>query len=518
MTTNLPIENTTINPVTTVGANDTSSNVINSANLAPVTPAVIPVPTPDTTDYGGITNGVINSLDTLTTQSNDSQKKVTDSQNSIIDTMNAALGKTADTQAANESTGLNDATKQLNLLNAQAKSLNREASAIPIQTQENNKNTGATDAGVAPQTAGALRLNALKALSIAQQADIATANYTAAKDKAQQIIDLKYKPLEAQLEIKKQQYEFNKDALASIDKKRTDALGIALKKEEQDLADKKQKAKDIQDILLKASQFNAPQTVLDAIKNSTDANSAAIAGKGYLTDPLDTQLKKAQIAEAYSKVNENNNTAKDQKIVKINGTDYVQNKNGSFSLPNLPNTPGGDANKSVVQNKIAQIGAVIGAKGEASSVGTNFLSRQGAERAAVRILTLGSTGLGVGNRANFTATVEQITKGLTLQALIDAKANGATFGALSEGELSLLADSASKIDNYAVKDKSGKVLYYKANEADFNNELKTLQDGLQKAYNIKYGETDANNYLDTVSSALKTNTSIYSQAGYNVNQ
>lgn len=253
-----------------------TNNAISSANLNPTSPTVIPTAPKDTTDYQGITQGIIGGLDTLTTQTNDAQKTKENTQSGIIDTMNSLLGKTADTQTANETSGLNDATKQLNMLNAQAKQLNREALAIPIQTQQRNANTGATDAGVAPQTTGALRENALKALSIAQQADVATANYTAAKDKATQIIDLKYKPLEAQLEIKKQQYEFNKDSLSALDKKRTEALGVALKKEEQDLADKKAQEKTIQDMLLTAQTNQAP---IDILNTATDM---AKSGKNVL--------------------------------------------------------------------------------------------------------------------------------------------------------------------------------------------------------------------------------------------
>ena len=137
------------------------------------------------------------------------QKALNDSQNSLENTL---LGKTADTQTALDTTGYNTELANLSKynqdlanLNAQAASLNREAQAIPIQLQNESAGRGVTEAGIAPLQSARLRENALKALSIAQQADIASAAATgsslrlqAAKDKAQQIIDLKYKPLEDQ--------------------------------------------------------------------------------------------------------------------------------------------------------------------------------------------------------------------------------------------------------------------------------------------------------------------------------
>ena len=231
------------------------------SEITPTQSINLGIPTPeDTSGLLNTANGAVNYVNSLTTQATDAEKTFNESQNDITATMNTLLGKTADTQAAAETSGLNAATKQLRDLNAQASVLQREAQAIPLQTGIEFKNVKATKEGVQGVSTERLRDNALKALSIAQQADIATANYTAAKDKAQQIVDLKYQPLEQALAIKLQQYTFNKDILERIDKKRTEALGIALKKEEQELADKKQLEKDMQDLSLKVAQIDPTLT------------------------------------------------------------------------------------------------------------------------------------------------------------------------------------------------------------------------------------------------------------------
>jgi len=88
---------------------------------------------------------------------------------------------------------------------------------------------------------------------------------------------------------------------------------------------------------------------------------------------------------------------------------------------------------------------------------------------------------GIGSKQDFIASVEQLTSEETLNSLINAKAKGATFGALSEGELALLKQSASKIGKWAIE-KNGRVVGYAAPESSFLQELDTLQALQIKAY------------------------------------
>jgi hypothetical protein len=80
-----------------------------------------------------------------------------------------------------------------------------------------------------------------------------------------------------------------------------------------------------------------------------------------------------------------------------------------------------------------------------------------------------------GDVSDFTASVDQLTKGLTLNQLVSAKEQGATFGALAIPEMELLAESATKINNWrkVETDEQGNAntLYYDASEKDFIAEL-----------------------------------------------
>lgn len=87
-----------------------------------------------------------------------------------------------------------------------------------------------------------------------------------------------------------------------------------------------------------------------------------------------------------------------------------------------------------------------------------------------------------GDKQRFLGSVENILSTETLDSLINAKAQGATFGALSEGELRLLQASASKIGKWAKRDDEGNVVGYSVSEADFIKEVQSLKSQMQNAY------------------------------------
>lgn len=70
--------------------------------------------------------------------------------------------------------------------------------------------------------------------------------------------------------------------------------------------------------------------------------------------------------------------------------------------------------------------------------------------------------------------INYVLKGNTLQQLIDAKAQGATFGALSNEELKMLQDSASALSAYADTDKNGKIIGFNVDEKTFKAEVARL--------------------------------------------
>jgi len=80
----------------------------------------------------------------------------------------------------------------------------------------------------------------------------------------------------------------------------------------------------------------------------------------------------------------------------------------------------------------------------------------------------------------------------TLQALADAKAKGVTFGALSEGELTLVADTASRLSASAKKE-DGKIKSFTGSETTFKNNLNIILTNLQKAMSKKTKNVNTQN-------------------------
>ena len=288
-----------------------NNNIITPESLKPGTSTNgLPTQQFDTTSTDGVADSVASSIagqfDNLNAQVTAGQQNLESSQTDITSLMNDLTGITADTQAAETASGVDTATanqnaslNQIASLNAQASSLNREAQAIPLQVQQQFANTGATDRGIAPITAGKLRENALRALSIGQQSDIAMANLTgsqvalqSAKDKAQKIIDLKYEPLKAELKIKQQQYDFIKDNLTTAEKKRGEALQIKLTKEAKELEGLRSNQKDL---ISEAFDNQQPELVNELLKASSMEELASAASKIKYGNSLDDVYKRLQI-------------------------------------------------------------------------------------------------------------------------------------------------------------------------------------------------------------------------------
>lgn len=92
----------------------------------------------------------------------------------------------------------------------------------------------------------------------------------------------------------------------------------------------------------------------------------------------------------------------------------------------------------------------------------------------------------IGAKQDFIAGVEQLVSGLSLEALIEAKSRGATFGALSDTEMQILASAATRIGTWKIINKKGKVKGYKVSHESMKKELDKINKILLRA--IK-GET-----------------------------
>ena len=178
------------------------------------------------------------------------------------------------------------------------------------------------------------------------------------------------------------------------------------------------------------------------------------------------------------------------KIVTINGVDYIQNPDGTLTEPVLP---GGGINQQELEaanEKVALIDSLLNSKGMAGAVGTYGISRWTPFTADK------------GARQEFAAGVNQLISQETLDNLIAVKAQGATFGALSETELDILKQSASKIGTWMQRDKNGNPTgKFEVSEEAFKKELNRMKEATSKI--IEYARIEQTGGADITSEELK---------------
>lgn len=203
-------------------------------------------------------------------------------------------------------------------------------------------------------------------------------------------------------------------------------------------------------------------------------------------EALDLSLKQSQITQnnaQTAKIMYDMNQSPDIKTEVIDlGNGHKQLINSQTGEVVKDYKPGDSVSTPMQQaqskSQIDQIANILSSGNLKTSVGPNSLSR----------IDVGSwRGVLTPGASNFVADVEQLRQGLTLENLQNAKANGATFGALSEGELNLLTQSASKLGTWAVKDKNGNVVGYNAKESDFRKELDKINNFAKLDYVLKGG-------------------------------
>lgn len=264
------------------------------------------IPSPFTISPSTYTSAITNSaattqaqLDAQTAQREADAKLAQSSQtsNDIANLQSQVGQKSYDTAQIYENSGLNKAYNELQDINAQMIGLKNEASAIPIQLQQESIGRGRTEAGIAPLQTAQLRDNALKALSLGQQAAIAEGNYNKAKNIADQKIQIKYDQLEANIKSKQTQLAaLDKYTLTPAQEKAKEARALALKREEQDIADRKSIDTMIEDAIP-----NAPSSIINNARKIAEQGGSKLAVAQalgiYGGDYLSTQIKKAQLAK-----------------------------------------------------------------------------------------------------------------------------------------------------------------------------------------------------------------------------
>lgn len=165
-------------------------------------------------------------------------------------------------------------------------------------------------------------------------------------------------------------------------------------------------------------------------------------------------------------------------VVEVGGRKILINSKTGATIKELSTGDSGSSfqNLAIAQANIGAITSLASDPNIDSAVGPNPLARPNLYQAWR------------GGKSNFIAGVEQLRSNITLDNLISAKERGATFGALSDGELRTLSSAGSKLGTWAIKDDNGNIVGYNANEKDFKKELDKINNFSKLDFILKGGD------------------------------
>ena len=372
-----------------------------------------------------------------------------------------------------------------------------------------------------------VKINAIERESLSKQADLALLQNAANRDlsTSQGIIDRKIQltlePLKQKLEFNKFFYSENKESLTKAEDRQ---FQLIQNKDKVAFAFAESEQKSIHSAFTTASENGAPESVLQSILRAKSSGEAmtAMGAYGQKKDLQFVSGTDNQVAGVFDKTTGKFTPTgggmgggKTPPTVKsINGVDMQWNpstaKWEAISTSSTSNVLG----NAIAGAKVDNINNILNSSALDSSAGPSGLARTntGLWSAAKRFFSgalagavggaiagapfagvgaipgaiLGAVTTGVvnslrgtkdeltGDRQNFIGSVEQMRSELTVEKLAQAKGQGVTFGALSDGERGLIANAATKIGSWAIHEggtPDGTVIGYNIDEKSFKAEM-----------------------------------------------
>lgn len=538
--------------------NQTPSQYSNSnipvSNIAPVTPLNLPTPQSNASLYSSVVPSVqseiAGGLASAQRQADQAAAQAEQARSGGVSLANLLAGAEAgnvkdvagvygDTNLVPGGKSVNDLFNQVSDINARATGLNLERQGIPTAVTESNAQAGrVTTSGVAQgQTEQALRQNALKALALGQEYAIASGNYEKARNYADQLIDTKFAQETARINaLKTQQAALDKYVLTPAEAKRLEAVKKATDLEQKQLEQKIADQKEVAKLIVEAATV-APADVLErarAIQNRGGsaievATALGVYGADYIArQKIRAEIKKIEAETAKTRAESVTPTYSGASLDAQSW--LAQYNSGALSLEDIYTKIGSTKEALALKNEVSRL---IAAQGGKRVYGLDDASIQAinAQIKNVDDLLTGGVGKIVGvvqggagvfpdrlnvGKQDVLAIAKNLVSNQTLQALADAKSKGITFGALSEGELGLVGDAASRIAAKLIKDKDGNITGFSGSEKQFKEDLQAVKTGLEKSIVTR---TQVTSQEDSVADdILRANSSVRSQIGsaYNI--
>lgn len=457
-----------------------------ASSIQPGSKVVIP-PTPIDNTMGAVnaSNNELVMAQTANTTAEGGYNQANKDLQSLTDQL---MGKTADTQSAEQAAGIPSINQNINEL----QDISRQKT---IEYNTNPYSLAGQGRGI---TTGVLRgQEAVKQRQLGIDIMLNNSNLQAAQGKLQlaqatvdRAIAAKYDPILARIESQKTILENNKYLLSRSDKKLADAKQVVLDAQKIEIEQKMANEKSIQQIAMKLSEYGtSPAIVKDVMASKTIEDALFKAGTNLQNPKAQLELESLRLDNVLTKVK----IAQEQRQTSLLGQPTVTERKAIESA-----IKEAKASVPATQDKIDAITALESHSGMSSRVGTSIQSRtpQGTLGALGKALTIVGIPSLVGDTVSklsgsgqeFAGGVHKLTSGLSIDNLIAAKARGATFGALSDAELRILSSAASAINDWEEKDDKGVGQgVWNIDEKSFKKELKTIQDLSRRALQQSQG-------------------------------
>ena len=420
----------------------------------------------------------------------------------IASLMQTALGEAKPVDSAaiyaeqERAAGLQEKQQEVNNYQAQLNSIQAKAQADQLSVTGQGR--GIPEVIIGGQQAQIAKEAAIQALPVAAQLSAAQGNLAL----AQQHVETMSKLLITDAQNKYDHQIKVIDAVIPFLTKQEEARAQAIKD---------QKA---QDFSLLSNNVNFAQSLATAAFTNGQSQVGASIMR-LLADPNSPTFQQ-DVAALAGQIQAKASGDGVPTVKSINGVDMQWNPtSGKWE------TIGGDTtnalSNAIAENKVDNINNILNSGGLDSAVGPNSLAKTntGLWEAAKRFFSgaiaggiagagagavfggvgalpgaiIGAVTTGVintlrgtkdeltGDRQNFIASTEQVRSELTVAKLAQAKGQGVTFGALSDGERGLIANAATKIGTWAIYedgDREKSVLGYNIDEKSFKQEMDVI--------------------------------------------
>lgn len=301
-------------------------------------------------------------------------------------------------------------------------------------------------------------------------------NVQAAQNYINTAVENKYKNIETELAARQFELQAAESRLEGEAKDENLRLQIALTERQNQIADRKEQEKSIREFAITAAQNGAPFNLVEQILQSGNVDAGLAVASPYIGRyermKAQSSLETARLARRKSLVE-----------LALQGDETAYDQLGSFGQ-SLKNQIAELKSKEETEQYLQNVAASTGLEERITRYSANTLDNDAGFRASVGGTALGRSSLftreafltgGLGalkvatQKADFLSTATEMVNIAGFDTLIDYKAQGATFGALSEKEFNAIKSASGPLAAYAIINDEGRVTGFRGSDEQVRN-------------------------------------------------